>query len=298
MLLVTQSHELHVCYLRTYIPSLKVLSCSLSQPYFFTEGQARFAIHDVPSGPKASRLCIKATIGLFYNGMSLLGTSILLDSAYLDTLLLVAMGSQRYPSSESLKPAAHNDIDIGLPLDLPQDPIPEEHLPPLDWGALTEELTIELCEVNLRFDGSAMSMSSVAVQSSYPDRSQQALRAIHYLLFIIPRPISPTLHLPALRLQSLILIILQELPRRRINNRVVLYQSLQRHSLSPPSLTATTVGCILVDICHCSDLCSPSADSSVPKSEMVAYSITRFAPSPTAKITWVLSGLLLAMHVN
>lgn len=234
LLLVTQSHELHVCYLRTYIPSLKVLSCSLSQPYFFTEGQARFAIHDVPSGPKASRLCIKATIGLFYN----------------DTLLLVAMRSQRYPSSESLKPAAHNDIDIGLPSDLPQDPIPEEHLPPLDWGALTEELTIELCEVNLRFDGSAMSIKS--------------------------NPLPP-LHHPSPHLTNLAFTCTPP-PKLDPNNSPRASPKKDKQPGRPISEPATTF--LVASFLDCDDY------SSVPKSEMVAYSITRFAPSPTAKITW------------
>lgn len=81
-----------------------------------------------------------------------------------ESSILVAMRSRRYPTSDSLKPAVYNDLDLGIPLDIPQsqDPSPEEHVPPLEWGALTEEQTIELCEVKLRFDGMYMSMISTA----------------------------------------------------------------------------------------------------------------------------------------
>ncbi|KAG6336414.1 hypothetical protein ID866_2687 [Astraeus odoratus] len=144
LLMVTQSHELHVCYLRSYLPSLKIVSCSLSQPYFIMEGQARTAIHDVPSGPKSSRLCISAAIALMYNESS----------------FLVAMRSRRYPSLEGLVPAVHNDLSLDLPLDLAPEPISEDQLPPLEWGALAEELTIELCEVKIRFDGWTISLLS------------------------------------------------------------------------------------------------------------------------------------------
>ncbi|KAH0827179.1 hypothetical protein J3R83DRAFT_4871 [Lanmaoa asiatica] len=139
LLLVTQAHQLHVCYLRTYVPPLKMLFCSLTQPYFTTEGQPLGAMHDTPAGPKTSRLCIHAAIGFIYGESS----------------ILVAMRSRRYPTSDSLKPAAYNDLDLGLSLDIPQsqNPSPEEQVPSLEWGALAEEQTIELCEVKLRFDG-------------------------------------------------------------------------------------------------------------------------------------------------
>jgi len=82
-----------------------------------------------------------------------------------ESSILVAMRSRRYPTSDSLKPAAYNDLDLGISLDIPQsqDPSPEEHVPPLEWGALAEEQTIELCEVKLRFDGTYMSMISITV---------------------------------------------------------------------------------------------------------------------------------------
>ncbi|KAF8136567.1 hypothetical protein EV363DRAFT_1395672 [Boletus edulis] len=153
LLLVTQAHQLHVCYLRTYGPSFKTLLCSLTQPYFTAEGQPLGAMHDTPAGPKTSRLCVYAAIGFIYGESS----------------ILVAMRSRRYPTSDSLKSAAYNDLDLGISLDIPQsqDPSPEEHTPLLEWGAQAEEQTIELCEVKLRFDGTYMSMISQPLPPLY-----------------------------------------------------------------------------------------------------------------------------------
>lgn len=75
------------------------------------------------------------------------------------------MRSRRFPTSDSLNPAAHNDLDLDISLDIPhsQGPSPEEQAPPLEWGALAEEQTIELCEVKLRFDGMYTSMALIPV---------------------------------------------------------------------------------------------------------------------------------------
>lgn len=75
------------------------------------------------------------------------------------------MRSRRFPTSDSLKPAAYNDLDLGISLDIPhsQDPSPEDQIPLLEWGPLAEEHTIELCEVKLRFDGMYTSMILIAV---------------------------------------------------------------------------------------------------------------------------------------
>ncbi|KAF8559768.1 hypothetical protein OG21DRAFT_1402239 [Imleria badia] len=146
LLLVTQAHQLHVCYLCTYVPPFKTLLCSLTHPHSTAEDQLPGTMHDTLAGPKTSRLCIYAAIGFIYGESS----------------ILVAMRSRRYPTSDSLKPAAYNDLDLGISLDIPQsqDPSPEEHVPSLEWGALAEEQTIELCEVKLRFDGTLMSLIS------------------------------------------------------------------------------------------------------------------------------------------
>ncbi|KAH0830758.1 hypothetical protein J3R83DRAFT_2238 [Lanmaoa asiatica] len=49
-----------------------MLFCSLTQPYFTTEGQPLGAMHDTPAGPKTSRLCIHAAIGFIYGGNTFL----------------------------------------------------------------------------------------------------------------------------------------------------------------------------------------------------------------------------------
>jgi len=68
LLLVTEDHQLHMCYLRTYIPSLRVMKCSLTQPSVVMESQPQ-PMHDLPNGPGGIRVCTSASIGLAYNGI-------------------------------------------------------------------------------------------------------------------------------------------------------------------------------------------------------------------------------------
>lgn len=144
-----------------------MLLCSLAQPFFTSEGQPLGAIHDTPSGPKTSRLCTYAAIEFIYGGIFLSFFFVMLSHLAVasESSILVAMRSRRYPTSDSLKPAAYNDLDLGISLDIPQsqDPPSEEHVPSLEWGALAEEQIIELCEVKLRFDGMYMSTISITV---------------------------------------------------------------------------------------------------------------------------------------
>ncbi|KAI6150464.1 hypothetical protein BKA82DRAFT_4116006 [Pisolithus tinctorius] len=234
LLLVTQSHELYVCYARPYSPSLSFLCCSLVQPYFITEGQSRTAFHDVPSGPKSSRLCTRAAIGFMYT----------------DSSLLVAMRSRRYPTTDSLAPVAHNDSDLGLPLDTPHGAMPEEQSPPLDWGALAEEQTIELCEVKLRFDGSAINLISY--------------------------PLTPIYH-SSLHLTNLAFTCA---PPPKPDPNASPKSSPRKDKQSARHISETTAIFLVASFIDYDDY------NSIPKSEMTSYSISRILPSPTVKSSW------------
>ncbi|KAI6160019.1 hypothetical protein EDD17DRAFT_1485464 [Pisolithus thermaeus] len=218
LLLVTQSHELHVCYARPYSPSLNFLCCSLVQPYFITEGQSRAPFHDVPSGPKSSRLCIKAAIGLMYAG--------------------------------ALAPVTRNDSDLGLTLDASHEVTSEEQSPPLDWGALAEEQSIELCEVKLRFDGSAIGLMSYPLTPIY----HSSLHLTNLAFTCAPLPKSDPSASPKSSPRK------DKQPARPITDTAAIY--------------------LVVSFFDYDDY------NSIPKSEMMSYSIFRIPPSPTVKSYW------------
>ncbi|KIJ69307.1 hypothetical protein HYDPIDRAFT_185128 [Hydnomerulius pinastri MD-312] len=237
LLLVTQAHQLHVCYLRTYVPSLKVLFCSLTQPYLTIEGQVPGAVHDTPAGPKTSRLCTHASIGFVYNESS----------------ILIAMRSQRYPTSDSLKPAAYHDLDLELSLDLPhpQDPSPEEQSPPLEWGALAEEPTIELCEVKLRFDGVNMNLRS------------------HPL---------PPLHHPTPHLTGLMFVCT---PPPKLDPTTSPQTSPKKDKQPPRPVIEPSSTYLVASFLDFDNY------STVPKSEMIVYTLARVPPSGSpVKVAW------------
>jgi hypothetical protein len=66
LLLVTQSHHLNLCYSRGYPNSIKTISCPLTRSGVGMES------HDISYGPGGVRFCVKASIGLGYNGDILL----------------------------------------------------------------------------------------------------------------------------------------------------------------------------------------------------------------------------------
>lgn len=65
LLLVTQDHRVNVCYFRHYMPSLKIITCSLEQPGTVLDSQAHL-VQD--KSLNTARQCFCAAIGLGYNG--------------------------------------------------------------------------------------------------------------------------------------------------------------------------------------------------------------------------------------
>ncbi|KDQ60976.1 hypothetical protein JAAARDRAFT_31975 [Jaapia argillacea MUCL 33604] len=141
LVLVTQNHQISICYIRSYIPSLKVLACSLLQPSTMMDSEPSH-IPDLHNGPGGSKVCIAAAIGLTYN----------------DPTILVAMRSQLVPSPPSNPP--YSAMDLSLSLEIPQQlPASQESLA-IEWETWGELSTIELCEVHLDFDGLHLGLST------------------------------------------------------------------------------------------------------------------------------------------
>jgi hypothetical protein len=164
LLLVTEDHQLNMCYLRAYMPSLKVMKCSLTQPSMVTENQPH-SMRDIPNGQGGVRVCIGASIGLAYNGTfstpPLSDIRIYINSA--ESTILVAMRSRLHPSP-NVAPSSFNTMDLGLSLDVSQSSIPEP-VPSIEWESWGEETTIELCEVQIVFDGYDISMCTSLLMS-------------------------------------------------------------------------------------------------------------------------------------
>jgi hypothetical protein len=75
-------------------------------------------------------------------------------------------------------------MDLGLSLDISQPSAPDP-VPSVEWEAWGEEATIELCEVQLGFDGSSISMDALFfnLNRSFHDFLQIFLQ-IHWLRYI------------------------------------------------------------------------------------------------------------------
>ncbi|THU88421.1 hypothetical protein K435DRAFT_842205 [Dendrothele bispora CBS 962.96] len=140
LVLVTQDHRVTLCYMRNYMPTLKMLSCSLLKPDQAVENAPR-QFTDSQTDVGSVRMCINASIGIPYN----------------DSSFIIAMRSQVFPSNTS--PPNHNQfssMDLSMPMEteVQSDPL-------LDMKEdCTEESSIELCEIQLKLDGVTMRLSA------------------------------------------------------------------------------------------------------------------------------------------
>ncbi|KAI0333503.1 hypothetical protein GY45DRAFT_1319460 [Cubamyces sp. BRFM 1775] len=130
LFLVTQSHQLHICYLPPFVASLKITRATLLQP---TDLSHPPNDNEPPGKIGGDKICTKAAIGLCYQ----------------DSTVLVAMRSQLMPSQGPAS-VSQSAMDLGLSLDMAQPPAPDSPFVS-EWELWGEELTINMCEVRLEY---------------------------------------------------------------------------------------------------------------------------------------------------
>ncbi|KAJ7430710.1 hypothetical protein B0H11DRAFT_2134605 [Mycena galericulata] len=137
LILVTENRWVTLCYIHHYSPSLKTVSCSLSEP-------GSVGVNPLEQGinrPGSVRICSRAAIGFAYN----------------ETAIIVATRSRVLPSAA--RDSSLNSMNLALPLNL-EIPSPEPEAP-IEWDNWGEESSIELCEVRVYFDGNSMAISTM-----------------------------------------------------------------------------------------------------------------------------------------
>lgn len=134
LLLVTQDYQVQLCYLRLYAPSVTFIKCSLKYPGIATENQPSNT--ERSEGSKASRLCVDAAVGLNYNESSVL---IAMHSHYIPSLSAVPSHVEAMGHGVQDESTRHPNADLCN-----------------DWETWGEESSIELCEVQIEFNGTTM----------------------------------------------------------------------------------------------------------------------------------------------
>ncbi|KAF8636496.1 hypothetical protein AX17_003311 [Amanita inopinata Kibby_2008] len=134
LLYITSDHRAHVCYLRHYVSSLKVISCSLDQADVASEITQSDEVINYPV-----KRCVLAAIGLAYNESS----------------VLVATRVRYLPTKFSRDPQLNSlGLDVSVNINEPAPPEPNV----FNWEVWGEESSIHICELKLEFDGALMSL--------------------------------------------------------------------------------------------------------------------------------------------
>ncbi|KAF5373666.1 hypothetical protein D9758_000628 [Tetrapyrgos nigripes] len=179
LLLVTQDHRITLCYMRHYIPKLKMLSCSLLHRNEAAENTPR-QFPDSQTDIGSVRICTNASIGIPYNGIIPIFFLFYTSNPSTESSFVVATRSQTFPM-QSL-PSDHDQypsMDLSIPMDLEgqSDPL-------LDMKEdCAEDGSVELCEIQLKFDGTTMRLCAEpipAIQPS-PHNASERLRDIRFV---------------------------------------------------------------------------------------------------------------------
>ncbi|KAF8212153.1 hypothetical protein K438DRAFT_1806059 [Mycena galopus ATCC 62051] len=136
LILVAETRWVTICYLRQYVPSLRMISCPLFEPASSGEGQPN-PLEQVSNRPGSVKICTRAAIGLAYNEPS----------------IMVATRSRVLPSCA--RDSSLNSMNLNLPLALEMPSLEPEVA--IEWETWGEDSCIELCEVRLDWEGMAIS---------------------------------------------------------------------------------------------------------------------------------------------
>ena len=124
------------------------LGASLLQPF---DRQNPTTDLDTVGKLGGDRLCMKAAIGVSYQGKPTHSMLLTLILTGIESTILVAMRSQLLPSQPSAQ-VPQGSMDLGLSMDLSQ-PQPVESPFTAEWEVWGEEQMITLCEVRVEFRG-------------------------------------------------------------------------------------------------------------------------------------------------
>ncbi|KAF8965263.1 hypothetical protein BDZ97DRAFT_1918412 [Flammula alnicola] len=146
LVLVTEDNWVHLTYIRIYATGIRSIKRTLAYSGISSETVPSV---DVGENPNNTRQCIDAAIGIGYN----------------ETSIFIATHSRRMPppSRPALAVPSFNSMELSLPVDLTNSSPPDQKT--IEWENWGEERTIELFEVQLRFDGVSMALAVSAIPS-------------------------------------------------------------------------------------------------------------------------------------
>ena len=161
-MVVTRNLEVSLYYIRNGSHKFMVLSCSLTQPDRLHEKEAH-GPSETPTAPGGAKICVRAAIGLSYNGELLL--CIYLHSYIIppaEPSILIATHSRTI--APPLDTSSFN-VDMPFALEVAHQNQPAESFRADDWNNWAEEPMIELCEVRVGFDEAVMSECSCGIST-------------------------------------------------------------------------------------------------------------------------------------
>ncbi|KAL4251734.1 hypothetical protein ABKN59_004474 [Abortiporus biennis] len=150
LLLVTQSNQVNVCFLRPAVQKMRILRASLTHTSSVSDN-AQTIPEDMTECLGGERICVCAAFGLNYNEHS----------------ILVATRSRIIPP----KRPVHHDMGLGLAPNFPDMSSTSEDVLFDEWESWGDESTIDLCEVAIDTNGVLMIVRTKPLPSIFQSGS-------------------------------------------------------------------------------------------------------------------------------